>query len=135
MEFENLSKCVNVVKLSETKALELADKTAANMCKADTREEFKANAADKIYYLMKNDYITFFDSCRLAVDLACVLDKIEPPSEKDISDCIMQYLKIDDGECDTLYEYSLSDIVNSLKDIKELLIDIRNGLKWLRAEG
>lgn len=63
------------------------------------------------------------------------LMNLESPCEKDIEDCIMQYLKVDDGERDTLSEYSLSDVVKSLNDIKELLIDIRNGLKWLRVEG
>lgn len=133
MDIENLMNNDDIAKLSQTKALDLAQKIAADICKSDTRNAMSSAAAEKIFLLIKESYISFWDGFRLAKDFGHIFDRLEPPSEKDIEDCIMQYLTVDDGERDTLSEYSLSDVVKSLKDIKALLIDIRDGLKWLRV--
>lgn len=145
MDIENLMNNDDIAKLSQTKALDLAQKIAADICKSDTRNAMSSAGAEKIFFLIEESYISFWDAFRLAKDFGHIFDRLEPPSEKDIEDCIMQYLTVDDGERDTLSdddgerdtlsEYSLSDVVKSLKDIKALLIDIRDGLKWLRVEG
>ena len=135
MDIENLMNNDDIAKLSQTKALDLAQKIAADICKSDTRNAISSAGAEKIFFLIEESYISFWDGFRLAKDFGHIFDRLEPPSEKDIEDCIMQYLTVDDGERDTLSEYSLSDVVKSLKDIKALLIDIRDGLKWLRVEG
>lgn len=143
MDIENLMNNDDIAKLSQTKALDLAQKIAADICKSDTRNAISSAGAEKIFFLIEESYISFWDAFRLAKDFGHIFDRLEPPSEKDIEDCIMQYLTVDDGERDTLSdddgerdtlsEYSLSDVVKSLKDIKALLIDIRDGLKWLRV--
>lgn len=135
MDIENLLNNDDIAKLSQTKALDLAQKTASDICKSETHDAISSAAAEKIYFLVEKSYISLFDALRLAKDFGHIFNRLEPPSEKDIADYIMQYLSIDDGERDTLPEYSLTDVVKSLNDIKELLIDIRNGLKWLRVEG
>ena len=135
MNIENLMNNDDIAKLSQTKALGLAQKIAADICKSDTRNAISSAGAEKIFFLIEESYISFWDGFRLAKDFGHIFDRLEPPCEKDIEDCIMQYLTVDDGERDTLSEYSLSDVVKSLKDIKALLIDIRDGLKWLRVEG
>lgn len=130
MDIENLMNNDDIAKLSQTKALDLAQKIAADICKSDTRNAISSVVAEKIFFLIEGSYISFWDGFRLAKDLGHIFDRLEPPSEKDIEDCIMQYLSIDDGEEDLCPVEHESDIVKNLVEIKALLVEIRDGLKW-----
>lgn len=135
MDIEILMNNDDIAKLSQTKALDLAQKTASDICKSDTRDAISSAAAEKIFFLIEESYISFWDGFRLAKDFGHIFDRLEPPSEKDIEDCIMQYLSIDDGEGDLCPVEHESDIVKNLVEIKALLVEIRDGLKWLSIGG
>ena len=124
----------NIRKVTLVQAWDIAEIAAKEDCEAETREEMAENIVNVTAELCSNKLIAPIKGGLLVSGFGALLQNPEPPPAKDISDLIIQFLEIDDGE-DDLQNDIFAEILNEVISIKELLKEIKQGLEWLTVKG